>query len=164
MKYAFAFVFLVCVATAQDRINSDERQKDDFPRNIKEAIIKKQIEEAKKDFDEMLKRSEEVEKLCEEIYVSYEQNKKLTSEDQKKLERIEKLVKKICDELGVECSSEKEQVSSLEDLFKSLKEEAEELKSILKKTSRFTVSTEAVEISNSIIKKIRIIKGVSFEN
>lgn len=123
--------------------------------------MKRRIEDAKKDFSEMLKRSEEAEKLSKQLSASYEQNKRLTAEDRKKLERLEELIEKIRDDLGGESDGEEEQQKqslNLDELFELLKNSSEELASILKKISRFTVSATAVELSGSILKTIKLIR------
>ncbi|GIU81775.1 MAG: hypothetical protein KatS3mg006_0839 [Pyrinomonadaceae bacterium] len=157
-----AIVFLNIVAVmAQIRLDQDGRSKDDFPANIREALVKRQIEEAKKDFSEMLKRGEEAERLGRELFESYEQNKRITAEDEKKLERLEKLIKKICDDLGGDVNNDEEEqtkFSGLNELFEALKNSTEELASTLRKISRFTVSVGAIETSNSILKTIKFIK------
>ncbi|MFN3329559.1 MAG: hypothetical protein ACK419_01370 [Pyrinomonadaceae bacterium] len=114
-----------------------------------------------KDFSEMLKRGEEAERLGRELFESYEQNKRITAEDEKKLERLEKLIKKICDDLGGDVNNDEEEqtkFSGLNELFEALKNSTEELASTLRKISRFTVSVGAIETSNSILKTIKFIK------
>ena len=54
----------------------------------------------RKDFEEMLENGEQAVKLTEEIENSFNKNKKLTTNDIQKLEKIEKLLKKIRKELG----------------------------------------------------------------
>jgi membrane-associated HD superfamily phosphohydrolase len=166
MRFSMFFIFAFflssfCAVNAQIRLDQDERQRDDLPKSIKEVIVKRRIEDAKKNFSEMLKRSEEAEELSKQLSVSYEQNKSLTAEDRRKLERLEKLIRKIRDDLGGEGDGEEEQQKqplNLDESFELLKNSSEELASILKKSSQFTVSATAVELSGSILKAIKFIK------
>jgi seryl-tRNA synthetase len=137
------------------------RPQEDLPKGIKENLLKRKLDQEKKEFDEMLKRGEEAAKLSEEINTSFEKNNALNSEDQKKLERLEKLVKKIRDGLGGEDDKEenvKERPADLVNALKSVHENAVTLLSALKKTTRLTISAAAIESSNAVLKLLRFIR------
>jgi seryl-tRNA synthetase len=137
------------------------RPQEELPKGIKENLQKRKLEEEKKEFDEMLKRGEEAAKLSEEINASFEKNNALNGEDQKKLDRLEKLVKKIRDDLGGEDDKEenfKERPADLVNALKSVQENAVTLLSALKKTTRLTISAAAIESSNAVLKLLRFIR------
>lgn len=136
-------------------------RKEDMPKGIKETMLKNRIEIEKKEYEERIKRGEEAAKLSEEISKSFEQSQALSPEDVKKLARLEKLVKKIRDDLGGEDDEEvnsNNKPSSLMTALKSVQENATNLLSALKKTSRLTISAVAIETSNTVLKLVRFIR------
>lgn len=141
--------------SAEDR----RHQRENLPKGIQETLQRRKIEEEKKDFNQLLQRGEEAISLSEEILSSYSQNNFLTEEDRKKLEKIEKSIRRIRDYLGGEEDGEEktEVIRSLKETLESLRENSERLLSILKKTSRYSISVTAIEISNNLIKTIRAI-------
>lgn len=144
--------------------NGRPQREDEKPKGFKENLIKRQIEQEKKEFEEMIKRSEEVAQLSEELTASVEKTQTLSLEDQKKLGRLEKLVKKIRDELGGEDDNEtetviaKEKTSTLVNTLKSVQENAANLLTALKKTTRLTISAVAIESSNTVLKLLKFIR------
>ena len=163
------FVFLVLgfaalgvKAQVPDASGRDPRtnKPEELPTTLKENIQKGRIEEEKKEYEEMLKRGEEAAKLSEELTKSFEQNQTLSAEDQKKLLRLEKLVKKIRDDLGGEDDKEADmnRPSSLDNALKAVQENASNLLMALKKTTRLTISAIAIESSNTVLKLVRFIR------
>ena len=140
--------------------------KEELPKNIKETLAKQRIEQEKKDYQELLSRSEEAVKLSEELEKSFVDSNKITSEDQKKLDRLEKLVKKIRSELGADDDeeaeiAEKEKVekpSTLVSAFKTLQSNATQLFSEIKKSTRYSVSVVAIQTSNALLKLVKFIR------
>lgn len=133
---------------------------EDMPMGIKENLAKQRIKQEEKDFQELISRSEEVVKLCEELHESYEVNKQLSSEDSKKLEKLEKMMKKIRQDLGAaeDKDTAKDDTSTLSLTLASIKDKAEDLVSELKKTGRFAISVGAVESSNMIFRLVKFLR------
>jgi hypothetical protein len=168
--YRFIFiVFLFSASIVCVNAQSNTGEKEELPKGIKETLAKNRIDREKKDYEELLQRGEETVKLSEELDKSFVQNKKLTGEDQRKLERLEKLSKKIREELGgsdSNPSSEKEnssdsddiKLSSVSDAVDKLKNISRKLSDELKKTTRYTISTVAVQSSNALFKVVRFIR------
>lgn len=149
----------ICAQVGNTGFPDERRQKEEFPLSIREMLEKKRIEEEKKEYNELLQRSKEVAELGEALFNAYEKQKTLTSEEIKKLERLEKLLKKIRDELGGESDeNENQQVKSLDEAFKFIKENTKELSSIVEKSTRFAVSATAIEVSNALLETISEIK------
>ena len=141
--------------------NGKSSNREDYPRGIKESLAKSRIEREKKDFEELLENGEEAVKLSESLDKSFAASNKLSSDDQKKLDRLEKLAKKIRRELGANDSDEADNVenySSLREAFKSLQANTGKLVDELKKTSRYTVSVVAIQSSNAFLKVIKFIR------
>lgn len=168
LVFAFVLFGFVC-ANAQftDASSPDGRtsiSKEDLPDGIKETFAKQRIKAEEKDFNEMLERCEEAAKISGELYKSFEANQKLSPDDAKKMERLEKLVKKIRDELGSESDDEdknsRSNNSSLSftDALKTIQDESSGLSSELKKQGRFSISVTAVESSNTLLKLVRFVR------
>lgn len=122
-----------------------------------------ELERQKKDYQEMISNGEEAVRLSEEVELSFDKNNKLSTSDFSKLERIEKLLKKIRKKLGGDDdkSEEKnpEQDSlSVKSAISSLKESAAGLFDELKKTSRFSISVIAIQSSNSLLSIVRFLR------
>ena len=141
-----------------------EQDTDDGPKGFKETLDKMRIEKEKKDFKEMIDRGDEALKLSEELEHSFEQNGKLSESDLARLEKVEKLVKKIRDELGGRDDNDQEGDDkdvvphSLADAVGTLRSSAVTLFDELKKTSRFTISAAAINSSNTVLKLTRFLR------
>jgi len=149
----------VSYVTAQedDSMFSARGRKDEPARNMEEALVKLRIEKEKKDFNEMLKRGEDAAKLANELKDSG------TAEQRDEISTIGKLVNKIRTELGGEgdgeSDSEKDLPPSEPGAIKSLKEEVNGLADDLKKGTRFTVSADAIDRTNTILRLIKYLHG-----
>lgn len=137
---------------------------EDFPKGIKESLAKSRIEREKKDYEELLQNGEEAFKLSESLEKSFTESNTLSVEDQKKLDRLEKLAKKIRRELGANDSDnsdnvdEEEKPSSMVNAFKTLQSSTSKLVAELKKTTRHSISVIAIQSSNAFLKVIKFIR------
>lgn len=144
-------------ASTRNGIPRDE----DLPKSIKENLAKGRIEREKKDYEELVKRGEEALKLSEDLEKSFTENNKLSSEDIKKLEKLEKIVKKIRTDLGADGDeeiSEENNPSTLENAVKVLKENTGKLMNELKKSTRYTISVVAIKSSNVLLKVVKFLR------
>ena len=138
--------------------------KEDLPGGIKENLAKQRIKHEKKEFQELVARGEEAAKLGDELSKSWDTAQRFSPEDEKKLDRLEKLVKKIRSELGAESDGENKDAvetdkpSTLQIMVKNIKEDTANLLSEIKKISRFTVSVIAIESSNTLLKLVRFLR------
>lgn len=141
-------------------------QREELPKNIKETMAKQRIAREKKEFEELLQKSEEAVKLSSELEKSFTDTNQLSGEDRKKLERLEKLVKKIRNDLGGDDDGEKEifgkenaqQSSVMGNAFKTLQTNAAQLFSEIKKSTRYSVSVVAIQTSNALLKLVKFIR------
>lgn len=173
----FAFVFLTAFAVnAQGEASTSNGRpapKEELPKSIKESLDKQRIEREKKDYQEMIERGEEALKISDELEKSVAQTSKLSSQDQAKLERLEKIVKKIRKELGGDDDGEKsavvpestneeteldEKPSTVMSAIKKLQSNAAKLVEELKKTSRFSISAIAIQSSNALLKIVKFVQ------
>lgn len=163
--FIFIFFGAICVhAQFPDASSADGSRKEDYPTGIKESFAKQRIKSEEKEFNELIGRSEEAAKISTEIWNAYDSNKKLNADDGKKLDRLEKLIKKIRDDLGSESDDDKdksaENVSlSYADVLKSLSETSATLFDDLKKSGRFSVSVSSIENSNKLLKLVRYVRA-----
>lgn len=169
----FVFVFLICAAAytqiyAQTDASSPSgrptsAKEDDMPEGFREGLAKRRIKAEEEEYEELLQRGEEAVKISDEIAKNYEAHKNLTAEDTKKIDRLEKVVKKIRQDLGAKdddgIDEEKaEAPSSLQNVINNIKETTADLLSELKKTTRHSISVVAIQSSNSLLKLVRFAK------
>lgn len=164
----FIFIFVVGLSASISVSAQTAAEREEVPKGIMETLARNRIEREKKDFNELLERGEEAAKLGGEIDKSFAQNKSLTLEDQRKLERLEKISKKIRQELGGDSDEDSDgksagsddlKLSSTPDAIDKLKSISARLAEELKKTSRYTISTVAVQSSNAVLKIVRFIRA-----
>ncbi len=159
------FVVLMFSVNINAQINdcSDlgDNPQDPYPKQIKEKLTEMCIERAKKDFQELLDRGEEVSKLTEEIEDSYTKNNGFSKDDKEKLGRVEDLIKKIRKDLRADDDDDEEKSEkprTVLETVKTLKEKTFDLFEELKKTSRYSISAVAIQSSNSIMKIVRFLR------
>lgn len=168
--FAAAFIFaLVASAHGQtgDRQRSvpppeptsirSEKEKSDplFGTPANEMRSKLIIKEEKKRYEENLGRAREVAELATQLSVSYGSRKSFNSEDNKRLERLEKLTKRIRNEAGGSDSTEgadlKDICTTPVETLKHLAEIAEELRKMVDKTPRNVISAAVIDQANRVI-------------
>ena len=133
--------------------------KEDYPKTVKETLAKGRIEREKKDYEELVGRSEEAVKISDELSKSFVKNNKFSSEDRKKLDRLEKLVKKIRSELGGDDDDVLDKnPSSISAAVKTLQETTANLVDSIRESTRYSVSVAAIESSNTLLKIVRFIR------
>lgn len=139
---------------------SGKPKQEDLPKSVKETLKKYEIERNKKDHEKMLENGEEAVRLSEELATSFERTNQFSSKDAEKLERIEKLVKKIRNELGADDAEEKDEAkpSTMESAIKILRKTTVGLLDELKKTTRYSISVVAIQSSNSLLDIVRFLR------
>jgi len=136
--------------------------KEDMPKGIQENLAKQRIEREKKDFADLLSRGEEAVKLSNDLEKSFSQNNQLSAEDRKKIDRLEKIVKKIRNEIGADNDDEAVEVDdkplSVLNALKALQNNTVKLVDELKKSTRYSISVVAIESSNLLLKVVRFLR------
>lgn len=109
---------------------------------------------------EMVDRAEEVSKLSGELRDSFGRNRSLSRNDAKKLERLEKLARKIRSQAGGSDGDTglEETPQGLEQAVARLGEMSDKLLKNARKTSRLTVSVIVIELSNEVSELARHIR------
>ncbi len=125
-----------------------------------EIIRRAEIKHAEEAHKEMVERADETVELARELHSSFETSKALNREDLKKLERLEKLARKIRGSAGGDEDklALKETPPHLGAAMDRLAEISDELKKGVSKTSRLVVSGAVIERSNELIELIRFIR------
>ena len=146
--------------------NSKDGSKDDARYGSPEAEMRSKLEikEEKKKYDEHVARSKEVADLASQISHSFETNKSMTSEDQKRFERLEKLTKRIRNDAGGEnkADAELEDVpAGMDQTLKKISEMADELQKLVENTPRNVVSAAVIDQANKLLTLIQRIRVTS---
>lgn len=159
---------LAMAQAADGRTSLFGKEDPDHPKTITESLAKMRIEKEKKEYDAMLTRGEEAVKISAEVQKSFESNGSLTENDLAKVAKVEKLVKKIREELGGNNDDDdKAEVtdddpepvpSNTAGALQTLKDKADALYDQLKKTTRFSISAAAIFSSNAVLKITRFLK------
>lgn len=129
-----------------------------------EMRSKLEIKEEKKKYDEHLARAKEVSALATQISQNYETHKALSSDDGKRLERLEKLTKRIRNEAGGENDADEdpgEVPSDMQDRIKKVSSMAEELQKLVENTPRNVVSAAVIDQANKLLCIIQHVRGAS---
>jgi len=161
-------LFGVCTlpAMAQRRIQStvDASNGDGGEQKLSpledELRAKRDIEAADKAHKENVNRARNLVALSESLVTAYKANKQLSREDLKKLERAEKLVKKIRDDAGGS-EQEDDPEERPRDLTKALDrmlELSDSLKERVEKTPKRVVSAAVIDEANVLLELIRVLR------
>ncbi|MCO6510790.1 MAG: hypothetical protein J5I65_08350 [Aridibacter famidurans] len=132
--------------------------------HVKERMIELCIRDTKKDFEELVARTEQLAKLTDEITASFKENKELSGEDREKLAEAEKLLDKIRDELRADDDGDdddKKEPTSVVEAIEMLSKNTARLVGEIKKTTRHSISAVAVQSSNTVLK---LVKWLRFTN
>jgi hypothetical protein len=111
------------------------------------------LKEEKKQYDENVARAREVSQLGSQVQESFAAKKLFNSDDGKKLERLEKLTRRIRNEAGgSESDAEVKDIpGELEAAVKRLADVADELYKLVEKTPRHVVSAAVIDQANKLI-------------
>lgn len=154
-----ALLVLSTVICAAAQFPDQSPNKEEYPKTVKESLAKGRIDREKKEYQQLIERGEEAAKISSEISKSFAKHNKFSSEDQKKLDRLEKIVKKIRNELGGDDDNEfEDKPLSISAAVKNLQDTTTNLLDMIKKSTRYSVSVAAIESSNTLLKIVRFIR------
>jgi hypothetical protein len=127
-----------------------------------EMLRRAEIRHEEENHKEMVERADEAAQIGDEILNSFKRNNSLTRDDLKKLERLEKLARKIRG--GAGGSDDDEQLQNppgkIEGALSRLAELTGDLKKSVSKTSRLVISAAVIQRSNEMIELIRHIRSI----
>ncbi len=125
-----------------------------------EMRAKREIKYAEKEHKENLSRAREASELGNAVAAAFKQNQSLGSADLKKLEKLEKITKKIRNEAGASDDDFEleEKPNDLADAVNCLAKVSSSLSEKVLKTPRRVVSTSIIEESNVLLELIRLVR------
>jgi hypothetical protein len=128
---------------------------------IADMMAKRRINLAEKEHKENLDRAREVAQIGSEVLGAFKKNRTLSQSEFKKIDRIEKLAKKIRDEAGgSESESELKQIPhDLDSALERVSDLTRDLREDVEKTSRMVVSAAVIDRANELIEVIKIVRG-----
>jgi len=145
-----------------------DTSKDDSPRfGSPEAEIRSKLllKDEKKKYDEHVARAKEVSQIALQLSESYETRKAFNNDDAKKLERLEKLTKRIRNDAGgadaVSNADIKDIPSEMQDTVKKLASMAEELHKLVENTPRNVISAAVIDEANKLVGLIQHVRSSS---
>lgn len=123
-----------------------------------EMRVRRQIKLAEKEYQDNVGRAREVAELGAELHEAAEEGRSFGREETKKLERLEKLAKKIRTEAGG--SNEDDPLNNppgkLEAALSRLAEVSDSLRKTVEKTPRQVISAAVIEQANVILQLTRV--------
>ena len=144
-------------------------QKDDSDTNFgspeNEMRAKLLLKEEKKRYDENVARAREVSQLATQVSEHFDKQRAFNSDDAKRLERIEKLTKRIRNEAGGSDSDTDAEIkdipAEMRILVKHVAERADELQKMVEKTPRNVVSAAVIDQANKLLGLVQHLRDVS---
>jgi len=126
-----------------------------------EMHAKLAIKAEKKKYDENLARAAEASEIASQIRTAFEKKKSLSSDDLRKLERLEKLARRIRNEAGgSEADPDvKDLPSNVDSGVKLLAEWTEDLHKEVEKTPRRVVSAAVIDQANKLMGLIQYLRN-----
>lgn len=124
---------------------------------------KLEIKEEKKKYDEHVARAKEASQLASQISSSYDTHQAFSSDDQKRLERLEKLTKRIRNDAGGSESDDQDELkdipAGMDRVLKKVSTMAGELEKLVENTPRNVVSAAVINQANKMLCIIQHLRG-----
>jgi hypothetical protein len=139
--------------TEPPSVNKQDSALPDFGSPESEMRARSVLKAEKKQYDENLARAREASQLATQLVEAYEAKKVFGSEDDKKLERLEKLTRKIRNEAGgSETDADVKDIPNVMDVVvKRIAELADELRKLVEKTPRHVISASVIDQANKLL-------------
>jgi hypothetical protein len=148
---------------AEDHLPTREPRKPRLLGSPEEEMLRRaEIRHEEETHKEMVERADEVAQIGDQILASFKRHNSLTQDDVKRLERLEKLARKIRG--GAGGSDDDKQLEDppgkIEGALSRLAKLSGDLKKSVLKTSRLVISAGVIERSNEMIELIRHIRSI----
>lgn len=131
-----------------------------------EMMARRAIKLAEKERQENLERAREAAQIGAQLHDSFLKNKALGRDDFKKLDRLEKVTRKIRSEAGGSDDDEelKDAPAQLEKALERIAEVSEAVHQGVEKTPRQVVSADLIERTNELLEIIRFVRALTGSN
>jgi len=141
--------------------NSGKSEKPEFGSHEGEMRARMILKEEKKRYDEHLERAREVSQLAAQLLETYKAKQAFGSEDGKKLERLEKLTRRIRNEAGgSETDPDVKNIPpDMASAVKRVAEMADDLRKLVEKTPRHVISAAVIDHANALIGVIQYVRN-----
>jgi len=136
-------------------------EKPEFGSHEGEMRARMALKEEKKRYDEHLERAREVSQLAAQLLETYKAKQAFGSEDGKKLERLEKLTRRIRNEAGgSETDPDVKNIPpDMASAVKRVAEMADDLRKLVEKTPRHVMSAAVIDHANALIGVIQYVRN-----
>jgi len=146
--------------------DSKDTSKDDTRFGSPEAEMRSKLEikEEKKKYDEHVARAKEVSQLASQISTSYDTHKTLSSDDEKKFERLMKLTKRIRNDAGGGDNNDdldKDIPAGMDETLKKVSDMADELEKLVEGTPRNVISAAVIDQANKLLGVLQHVRGTA---
>ena len=160
----FAALLAFAPVAASAQVNGADQPRpqrpSDFGSPTEEMLHRAEIRREEESHKEMVERADEAVQIGDELLASFKKNNSLTHDDLKRLEKLEKLARKIRGSLGG--SDDAEELSDppgqIEGAVERLAKLTGDLKESVSKTSRLVISGNVIRRSNEVIELVRHIR------
>ena len=177
LPFTVSFMLLICALTVQAQSNqvrpvqpprpditADKRGADDrspLTTFEEEMRAKRLIRMAEKEHEENLKRAREISQLGQDLKECVRTKSSLDRENAKKLDRLEKLTRKIRGEAGGEDDDVqiREVPSDIPTAISLIADNADLLSKDVQKTPRQVVSASVIDRANVLLELLKIVRG-----
>lgn len=149
-------------SNSNNNSNKDDHDNDvDFGSRETDTRTRLILKAEKKAYEEHVARAKEASDLAAELKTTYATTNVLNAADQKKLERLEKLTKRIRNEVGGSemNANPKDLPSTVTDGINAMADLAKELYDEVEKTPRRVVSASLIEQANKLLAVIQFVRG-----
>ena len=128
-----------------------------------EMLARSEIKAAEKEYKENLDRAREAAQLSTEIRDAFSNTKAFSRTEQKKLERLEKITRKLRNGAGGSDAelTDAEAPSLLEPALARLAELTDKLRKGVEKTPRQVISAAVIERANEVLEIIRAVRSIT---
>ena len=170
---AFSLLFLLCTTSVNAQFGDRCSHVDSLAplagsrgnavhnQAVRDRLLRRCIQENKKDFESVVERSKVIRALSDSISASFEENKALSTKDFERLRELEKLVDSVRKDLKIgkvkDKDKEKKKLSTI-DAVKSLTKAANDLTDEIQKISRHTVSVVTIKTTTTVLRLARFLR------
>ena len=142
--------------------DSDQNPRRELGSPEEEIIRRAEIKHEEESHKEMVERADEAALIGEQLQDTFRKNKSLSKDDLKKLDRMEKLVRK--NRGGAGASDDDEPLDNppqaMDKAVARLAELSDQLNKSVQKTSRLVISAAVINSSNELIELIKHIRSI----